>query len=807
MTKFKGLVKSVFHKFRSPKTKSHSSKAYDGNEKQTQSRDATQEVETGSPNVNPGETSSSVAPSHSMAGGTTELSEVESDEQSEAIDPLPATMSKLDDSIRKAIDIEVQKKFGDPLKDKHIRLLHILPGSGEDPIICSLTIRPLKGKIPPFEAVSYVWGSEDNPHPITCNWASPLMDTKGPSYASPFEIKKNMTVTDNLYRLLLRLREPNCMRALWIDQICIDQDTDPSKLQEKMAQVRVMAEIYSAATSVIIWLGEEDSETATAFGMMKWMAATCDMSESDMCQLISYLSSRDNFLDDRMEDPEQHQKTMDNLKSLLNLAQPAVVLGAEDTAPARPMYVTFQGFEHFGALLQKSWFGRSWTFQESISAQQATVVCGSHIVTWDILFKACKSSLARHMFVGDEEERIETVFSMESLVKKGELQRDWARLNSMPGKMYSLSEKNKIGLQEDLAWITSGAFMDRRKLKKLLPLLRPTACKDPRDKVLALLGIAHDDLRKIEFPTYEYPVMNLYTSVVSYWVWGREKLDISFLNHVQDSNPAHNLPSWVPDWSVPVTATPLIDLAEFSASGDSTAEMGMDEIDYFSDLDKFPYFPPIMLEGFSVLKIADVERDMKHIERFEEMLGSFENPYPTTKMSYEEAWKRTLFPDVTKDFLPLEREEDVPSFWVYTNARSASPSAFDTTPISPSPPPLPSSTSATSSRLHKLAAFSPSTEKSFNATAQKHARSPLPGRAFFTTTTGFIGLCPLTTVPGDEVFIFMGGATPFVLNMTPWPGGGEMIRFVGECFVLGLMHGEAMVGLRERERKSMVVIR
>ncbi|KAH8672789.1 heterokaryon incompatibility protein-domain-containing protein, partial [Tricladium varicosporioides] len=155
-------------------------------------------------------------------------------------------------------------EYGEPLQKGQIRLLHLHPGSGNDPVICSLILSPLEEGTTPFQAVSYVWGSEDNPHPITCNWVVPFIDDQGVGFACPQEVTNNVAVTDNLYSLLLRIRLPEGMRTLWIDQICIDQDQNPEKLQEKMTQVRMMAEVYSAANNVLIWLGEEDSETATA---------------------------------------------------------------------------------------------------------------------------------------------------------------------------------------------------------------------------------------------------------------------------------------------------------------------------------------------------------------------------------------------------------------------------------------------------------------------------------------------------------------------------------------------------------------
>jgi hypothetical protein len=707
------------------------------------------------------------------------------DDFSTLIAPATSRAQQLNDASKDKFE------YGEPLQKRQIRLLQLHPGSGDDPIICSLTPRALEGDTTPFEAVSYVWGSEDNPRPITCNWVVPFMDDKGLGFACPYEVTNNMTVTDNLYHLLLRIRHPEGMRTLWIDQICIDQDKNPEKLQEKMTQVRMMAEVYSAADNVLIWLGEEDSKTATAFGMMEWTAAITEVPEQELGCLINYLTTED-LSNNKTEDLVSLQQTMEYLKSLLVHVQPAAVSGIEDPASPNQEYMTLLGGRALAALLEKPWFTRSWTFQETVSARSATIMCGSHEVQWDILYQACKFMQAQQMFVNGAHDRINMAFLVESTIKKGDLQRDWARLKHMSSGNRTLSNP------DDSAWFDSGVFHEQRKIKRLLPLLRPTACKDPRDKVLAILGISHDDNRWIEYPDYKWPVVNLYTCIVSYWVWGVGKMDISFLNHVQDSNPEHKLPSWVPDWSTPAIATPLIDLADFSASGDTAPNVFMDEVDYLGDLKPFPHFPPLAIEGFFILKVQDVEADLTNYERHAEMMNQFENPYPTTDLSYLEAYQKAVYPKIPEGFRPLERAKGAPSFWEYTNNHKS-----ETQPSS-----LDSSNSETSTTTQKrytardLQSHLSNSSTLFNANSQilhHHTRAPTPGRAFFVSTTGFIGLCPKNTIPGDEIYILLGAATPFVIRVPE----NKIVGFVGECFVLGVMHGEAVEG---RPKQRVLVI-
>ncbi|KAH6680846.1 heterokaryon incompatibility protein-domain-containing protein [Halenospora varia] len=688
-------------------------------------------------------------------------------------------------------------EYGEPLQKGQVRLLQLQPGSGNDPIICSLVLSPLEGGTTPFEAVSYVWGSEDNPHPITCNWVVPFMDDQGLGFACPQEVTNNMTVTENLYHLLLRIRHPEGMRTLWIDQICIDQDKNPEKLQEKMTQVRMMAEVYSAANNVLIWLGEENSETATAFGMMEWMAATMDVPESELGSLIDYLITTDDFSTEETGEPTGHKQTMEYFKSLLVHVQPAVITGIEDPAFPNRVHMTLLGSRSLAALLEKPWFTRSWTFQESVSAGSASIICGSHEVQWDILYQACKCMQARRIMVKESHDRINMAFIVESIIRKGDLQRDWARMKRISnGDGFS----SRAELADHSAWLKSGVFLEKRKIKRLLPLLRPTACKDPRDKVLALLGISHDDNRWIEYPNYKWPVVNLYTSIVSYWVWGIGKMDISFLNHIQDSNPEHKLPSWVPDWSTPAVATPLIDLANFSASGDSSPNVFMDKIDYLGDLKPFPYFPPLVIEGFFILKVQDVETDLTNYERHAEMMNQFRTPYPTTELSYLEAYQKAVYPKIPEDFQPLERAKGAPHFWEYTNHHKPDPQP------SPDTSELETQTSTTTQQRYTsqdIQSYLPDLSNPFDTDSQvqHHTRAPAPGRAFFVSTIGFIGLCPQNTIPGDEIYILLGAATPFVIRVPE----DEIVRFVGECLVLGVMHGEALEG--RPKKRTLVVMR
>jgi len=90
---------------------------------------------------------------------------------------------------------------------------------------------------PEYEAISYVWGDCTNPVFVIC-------DTQGGM----------LRVPPNLKAALLRFRIADKPRTLWMDSICINQDD----LTERSNHVRLMGPIYKKASTVLIWLGEED---------------------------------------------------------------------------------------------------------------------------------------------------------------------------------------------------------------------------------------------------------------------------------------------------------------------------------------------------------------------------------------------------------------------------------------------------------------------------------------------------------------------------------------------------------------------
>ncbi|KAF5675871.1 het-domain-containing protein [Fusarium circinatum] len=150
-----------------------------------------------------------------------------------------------------------------------IRLLKIdrLPSIKDDldlfrPITCSLVVKDLNDQ-PKYDALSYTWGnplggeSSSSDSTVPSDWAT-----------TPFGIAcsgQRVEVTTNLHTALIAIRyhlsKPQkpisqvpflkISEYIWVDQICINQ----ADIAEKNSQVQLMGRIYRQCSTVQIWLG------------------------------------------------------------------------------------------------------------------------------------------------------------------------------------------------------------------------------------------------------------------------------------------------------------------------------------------------------------------------------------------------------------------------------------------------------------------------------------------------------------------------------------------------------------------------
>ncbi|RYP14835.1 hypothetical protein DL767_010375 [Monosporascus sp. MG133] len=241
-------------------------------------------------------------PSQARIDGSLPSSDRSWDQASDIPGDDEASSRPNNDSTRESADKNIENLYRDiPLgKPGSIRLLRLLPHEDENAgIQCQLFEYALQGLgegAHLYEALSYVWGSWSGHRNLSVNG-------------------HDIRVTANLHAALLRLRDRRFERIIWVDAICINQARD----EDKEEQIQYMAEIYSKASRVIVWLGEVEDDGDQALEEIRLIA------------------------DEMSGEP------------MANEPRKQVIL----------------------ALLQRPWFRRIWVLQEVAAARSILMKCGS----------------------------------------------------------------------------------------------------------------------------------------------------------------------------------------------------------------------------------------------------------------------------------------------------------------------------------------------------------------------------------------------------------------------------------------------
>ncbi|KAL8867261.1 MAG: hypothetical protein Q9174_005778, partial [Haloplaca sp. 1 TL-2023] len=226
---------------------------------------------------------------------------------------------------------------------KTFKLLRIHPSNdrnGENiaeprDITCDLLVADLSDP-PSYEALSYTWGSTTQDQPIKIQFGPDV-----PPNRSAVSKTEEVMVTKHLRSAILRLRQADRHRTVWIDQLCIDQ----TNVQERNAQVRLMAQIYRKAERTVVWLGE---------------ANISDIEQDAILDASERMSFRP------IDHPYSTLEDQVILKELIGFRSQ----GTERQLGLRRRQV-------LADILNKPWFTRAWVFQEVVVAKSGIVLCGS----------------------------------------------------------------------------------------------------------------------------------------------------------------------------------------------------------------------------------------------------------------------------------------------------------------------------------------------------------------------------------------------------------------------------------------------
>lgn len=208
-----------------------------------------------------------------------------------------------------------------PRRDS-IRLLHLFTGQPDDPLVGRIQVVRLTHQqdgwttATPFEAISYVWGSNTKNKDICVDAA-------------------RLRITTNLSIALRQCRRPDNARVLWADSICINQ----ADLVEKALQVALMARIYSTSQCTLICLGDDCQGRPLARPAAAWLRVL-DMALISVFKHPDFSWNMDSFPDTGHDHPA----------------------------------LRHQLYEPLRAMLRHPWFTRGWVAQEASLGREALLL-------------------------------------------------------------------------------------------------------------------------------------------------------------------------------------------------------------------------------------------------------------------------------------------------------------------------------------------------------------------------------------------------------------------------------------------------
>lgn len=223
-----------------------------------------------------------------------------------------------------------------------LRVLVLEPGSGDDEVRCRRVNVRWSWRTR-YDALSYTWGNETGCETVVVDG-------------------QRVSVTQNLHSALRHLRYPRRRRVLWVDALCINQDST----EERDAQVRRMGSIYEKARRVVIWLGEETKEVEGALSLIADVASAYRTASG--AQAVSRRTRKD--------------------------------------------------FAPVFALLRRPWFQRMWVIQEAVLGHEPILVCGRQTIPWATLQDICRSSAFQELVPLNENE-VERGIHAVSMIEHG----------------------------------------------------------------------------------------------------------------------------------------------------------------------------------------------------------------------------------------------------------------------------------------------------------------------------------------------------------------------------------------------------
>ena len=592
-----------------------------------------------------------------------------------------------------------------------------------DPLVCSTSIVRTAEAAGKYHALSYCWGSQDRTRPVTCDG-------------------QILNVTANLESALRRLRSPNVPRTLWVDQLCLDQ----KNIREREQQVGQMANIYRNSSKVLIWLGDDGEDLRKADKIIDCLLRL------DLSARLGEISSNDVITQEATSGMALEQFKSNGLPNPKDV-----------------------GWQELRNLLSRPWFSRIWAVQEAAVATNADFLWGKeYSLGWEGM-----KSIVRLV-----REHLPKTLLGSDLLFKGLPADAVYRIAATKRTLEDSTHQDLFNLA--LSYKAHGSSKPQDKLFALLNVSSSREVADyGKSTELAFHKMAYETVNQV------YEEITRFPDKLSQQQWhpypnisqGPHLRMIALICSAGIANQQLLLPSWVPDWTVDLFPAPIWTRKTCYKNRSSAST---------SD---WPGAPPTKL---SLEASTIINAKLAKMHWLAESTNSIDSAsIPDTFMIKGlicDTISRRVFAKVDMG-KPAELEEQQKALmeWLLEADEMADlgPETsymggadtelfrrtllFDEDLLQPAE--ITKSDFGKALKFTKNSRFTSTMKRKLEPWDYFQAIQNIPGRTFFVTQGGRMGLAPHATHMYDKICVLEGFEVPLVLR----PEGSEY-RIVGECY-------------------------
>lgn len=416
--------------------------------------------------------------------------------------------------------------------------------------------------------------------------------------------------------------------------------------------------------------------------------------------------------------------------------------------PRRKLCIEYPSSMLIVKFTERSWFSRIWVLQEIANAREVNVMCGNLVIPWAA---------------------IETSF-LRTLCTAVQL----------------------LGVVQEIRSSSDASFAS--KLLKLLHYTRSSSSSDERDRIYGLLPLMQTDTVPIALqPNYKIEPRQLFLDVARFVY---SEMGPRILYHVSYFTDGR-LPSWVPDWR-PIWALSrnlgLKSKYEDARAGGEFSQLSMQGI--IVDTSK-PQDSNLRVKAICIGSISEIGPKFQDHSYY----ALRQNTIKAWKSLADKAEKQCTFGfknvQASSEVLTRHIHRDIPQLTDFQRLIIHDGMGAQDLIL------------ANSEYIHEIVQILDNYikwrdtvrgEYSLENRVRRHIYNCCLERRLAVLNTGMLALVPEHTELSDVIYVLHGASFPFVLRKH-----GNNYKLVGDCFVQGIMYGEAVDGVDVSSMETVIL--